>query len=424
MFNNLSSKLNIVNETILIRRLFTLQAKLNPNKVQLVNHSTESSVDLKVTQLNKFHVNNGGKMVPFAGYSMPVLYSDLTTKDSHLHTRSKASLFDVSHMLQTRIHGKDRFQFANDLTVTDVFSLAPNQGSLSLFTNCSGGIIDDLIVTNTSSSYVYIVSNAGCMEKDKSLMRNHCDRLRGQGKDVTIEFINDQYSLIALQGPEAANCLQSHVDCDLNSLYFMYSTIGSIAGVADCRITRCGYTGEDGFELSIPNDSVQLVVESLIDSSDGTIKLAGLGARDTLRLEAGLCLYGNDIDEETTPVEAGLVWTISKSRRERKDFPGAEIIMKQLKDKPTKRRVGLKSVTKGPAARQGASIIEAETGQEIGKVTSGCPSPSLNANLSMGYIKTGKGKIGSTVKCLIRNKHYEFEVTKMPFVPSQYYIKQ
>ena len=135
-------------------------------------------------------------------------------------------------------------------------------------------------------------------------------------------------------------------------------------------------------------------------------------------------MYGDDIDEETTPIEAGLTWTISKSRRERKDFPGAEIIMKQLKDKPTRRRVGLKGIDKGPAARKGASIIEAETGQEIGRVTSGGPSPSLNTNISMGYIKAGKGKIGSNVKCIVRNKHYEFEVTKMPFVPSQYYIKQ
>ncbi|XP_015784994.1 aminomethyltransferase, mitochondrial [Tetranychus urticae] len=419
MFSGLTSKLFVNCETFFIRRLnisttFNVNSKINENN---------EKPTLKVTPLNQFHIKNGGKMVPFAGYSMPVLYSDLSINDSHLHTRSKASLFDVSHMLQTRVYGKDRFQFAHDLTVTDVKNLKPNQGSLSLFTNHSGGIIDDLIITNTDSNFLYIVSNAGCMEKDISLMVDHCAKLRNQGKDVSLEFINDGYSLIALQGPSSMSCLQSQVDFDLSVLYFMYSKVSSIAGIDGCRITRCGYTGEDGFELSIPNESVQIIVETLLDASDGTIKLAGLGARDTLRLEAGLCLYGNDIDEATTPIEAGLAWTISKTRRETRDFPGADIIMKQLKDKPTRRRVGLKSVDKGPPARHGFQILDSETGAEIGKVTSGCPSPSLNTNIAMGYLKAGKGKLGSTVKCLIRNKQYEFEVTKMPFVPSQYYME-
>lgn len=227
--------------------------------------------------------------------------------------------------------------------------------------------------------------------------------------------------MIAVQGPQTSQILQTLLqNVDMKCMPFMSSVVTSVAGVEDCRITRCGYTGEDGVEISIPETHTAKVVTALLESQAGNAKLAGLGARDSLRLEAGLCLYGNDIDETTTPIEAGLTWTIGKRRRKSGEFPGVDLILKQIQEKPKKKRVGI--ISKGPPAREHCKILN-ENGQEIGEVTSGCPSPSLGSgtNVAMGYVPSSHAKNGTKLQLQVRNKIVEAQVTKMPFVPTNYY---
>ena len=378
---------------------------------------------LKRTALYDFHVKHGGKMVPFAGYEMPVLYTgDLSIRDSHLHTREKASLFDVSHMLQLNITGSDRVRFFESLVVADVSALATNGASLTLFTTEKGGIIDDLIVTKKSDN-LYVVSNAARAAEDLKHLQNAREKFVKQhpNADLSMSILAD-FSLLALQGPHSEAVLQPAVNCDLRLLKFMNGIDANFDGVP-IRITRCGYTGEDGFELSIPNKQAVSVAERLLQSE--SVKLAGLGARDSLRLEAGLCLYGNDIDESTTPIEAGLAWTIAKRRRAAADFPGAEIILRQLKEKPKRRRVGLVAVSSGPPVRAHSKIYSSSSstgGSAEGEVSSGCPAPSLGRNIAMGYVPASLAKVGTKVYCDVRGKLYEYEVAKMPFLPSHYYL--
>lgn len=371
----------------------------------------------KRTALYDFHVDKGAKMVPFAGYAMPVSYPDLSHPASHLHTRQHVSIFDVSHMLQTHVYGKDRVAYMESLVVADVAGLKDNQGSLTLFTKPCGGIIDDLIVTKTNLDYLYVVSNAGCIEKDWAHMKAAEAGFQAAGKDVTL--VQQERALIAVQGPGVAKVLKEATDCDMDVLNFMTSTLTSVYGVPDCRVTRCGYTGEDGVEISVPNDQICHVTAGLLASEADDVRLAGLGARDSLRLEAGLCLYGNDIDETTSPVEATLAWTIGKRRRAALDFPGAEIIMRQLKEKPAKKRVGF--LSSGAPARAGVKIID-DAGNEIGVVTSGCPAPSIKGkNVAMGYVQTAHAKNGTAVNFEVRKKKVPAVVSKMPFLPSGYY---
>ncbi|XP_064633599.1 aminomethyltransferase, mitochondrial-like [Lineus longissimus] len=383
------------------------------------SYATEAK-DLKKTVLHDYHVKLGGKMVDFAGWSMPVQYKD-SIKDSHLHCRSHASVFDVSHMLQTKIYGKDKIKFIESLTVADVQGLKENQGCLSVFTTESGGIIDDLIVTNTSEDYLFVVSNAGCAEKDFALMKNREEEFKAWGHNVKIEKLDN--ALLAVQGPGMIKALDPGLGIQLESLPFMTSVTTTVFGVQKCRVTRCGYTGEDGVEISIPQDKAAFITDWLLHSSDEEVRLAGLAARDSLRLEAGLCLYGSDIDETTNPIEAGLAWTISKRRRAAADFPGAPEILQTLKEKPKKRRVGFLSVGGAPP-RSGAKIFDSEGGKEIGYITSGCPSPSLRVNVSMGYVETPFSKIDTHLKIQVRNKFVEATVTKMPFVPANYFFSK
>ncbi|KAF0036811.1 hypothetical protein F2P81_012123 [Scophthalmus maximus] len=300
--------------------------------------SAHGQAVLKKTPLFDFHREHGGKMVGFAGWSMPVQYKDSHIA-SHMHTREHSSIFDVSHMLQTKVHGKDRVKFMESLVVADIAELKDNQGTLSLFTNEKGGIMDDLIVTRTDQGYLYVVSNAGCADKDSAHMK-----------------------------------------------------------------------------ISVPQSRVVELTEKLLANSE--VKLAGLGARDSLRLEAGLCLYGNDIDEATTPVEATLVWTIGKRRRQTKDFPGANIIVPQIKAKTARKRVGL--VSTGPPVRQHTPILSPD-GKVIGEVTSGCPSPCLKKNVAMGYVDAAFAKNGTSIQVEVRKKAVPATVSKMPFVPTNYY---
>ncbi|XP_061179083.1 aminomethyltransferase, mitochondrial-like [Saccostrea echinata] len=371
---------------------------------------------LKKTCLYDYHVKNGGKMVPFAGWSMPVQYTN-GISESHLHVRSAAGLFDVSHMLQTKVTGKDRVPFIESLIVGDIEGLKDNQGTLSIFTNEKGSILDDLIVSKTEEGYLYVVSNAGCADKDYKNMKTQAENCRKKGMDVNVEMICN--GLLALQGPSMAKVLQEGVDFDLNTLPFMTNKMASVFGIPDCRVTRCGYTGEDGVEISVNPDRAEDLANTLTGSSKEQVMLIGLGARDTLRLEAGLCLYGSDIDETTTPVEASLTWTIGKRRREEANFPGASIILRQINEKPERRRVGF--LSSGAPARGHTKIYDESGSELIGELTSGCPSPSLKQNVSMGYIKNSHIKTGTKVKFEVRKKRLDAVVSKMPFVPSNYF---
>uniref|UniRef100_A0A8C9Y0Z8 Aminomethyltransferase n=1 Tax=Sander lucioperca TaxID=283035 RepID=A0A8C9Y0Z8_SANLU len=377
-------------------------------------HPPHPQADLKKTPLFDFHREQGGKMVGFAGWSMPVQYKDSHIV-SHMHTREHCSIFDVSHMLQTKVHGKDRVKFMESLVVADIAELKDNQGTLSLFTTEKGGIIDDLIVTKTDQGYLYVVSNAGCADKDSAHMKARLAEFKAAGFDVDLEFLDE--ALIALQGPSMSQVLQEGLKEDLSKLTFMTSTLATVFGIPGCRVTRCGYTGEDGVEVSVPQSSVVELTEKLL--ANGEVKLAGLGARDSLRLEAGLCLYGNDIDETTTPVEGTLVWTIGKRRRQAKDFPGADIIVPQIKAKTARKRVGL--VSTGPPVRQHTPILGPD-GKVIGEVTSGCPSPCLKKNIAMGYVDATFAKHGTAIQVEVRKKAVPATVSKMPFVPTNYYF--
>ncbi|CAG9859110.1 unnamed protein product [Phyllotreta striolata] len=375
------------------------------------------------TALYDFHVENGGKMVNFGGFLLPVQYGDQSIVNSHLFTRKCASLFDVSHMLQTEIRGENCAEYLETTCTADIRGLKENASTLTVFTNEKGGILDDLIVTKISNQHLYVVSNAAMKTQDKAIFLNALNKYKSDktSSDIEIKFYEpSERSLIALQGPKASEALSSLTDVDLAGFYFMNSTIGDVAGVKDCRITRCGYTGEDGFEISMPAEHTEKIVRELLNNDN--VKLAGLGARDSLRLEAGLCLYGNDISPETTPVEGALTWLIAKKRRQLRDFPGAEVILNQINEGSKIKRIGLVSHS-GPPARQGAPILS-EKGEEIGRVTSGCPSPSLGKNIAMGYVLTSHNKAGNKVNLKIREKTYEAVISKMPFVKSNYYNKK
>ncbi|TPX62565.1 aminomethyltransferase [Powellomyces hirtus] len=376
--------------------------------------SAASSQPLQRTALYDLHVKNGGKMVEFAGWDMPVQYSGLGVLASHMWTREKASLFDVSHMLQTRWVGKDRTKFIESLVVADVQALPVGSSTLSLFTNENGGIIDDTVINKQDDKGLYVVSNAGCAEKDLAHIRSHLQTFQNKGGDVDVQILDD-VSLVALQGPSAAKVVSGLAGIDLRDFGFMTARHMNIKEI-DVYISRCGYTGEDGFEISVPHKDVVKLTELFLDHPD--VELAGLGARDSLRLEAGLCLYGHDLDDTVTPVEGGLTWTIGKRRREEGGFLGAEKIIPQIGKAVPRRRVGL--VVEGAPAREGAEILNAD-GETIGKVTSGCPSPVLKKNIAMGLVKNGFHKQGTELQVKVRNRLQKATITKMPFVAQQYY---
>jgi len=361
-------------------------------------------------------------MVTFAGYDMPVQYPDLTIKDSTIHTRKHVSIFDVSHMLQTEISGKDHIAFLESLTTADVEGLEENSGSLSVFTNEKGGIKDDLILTKTDKDFVYMVTNAGCIDKDLPYLQENAQKWRNQGKDVNVKVLENR-GLIAVQGPEMVQLLQEEIDVDLSKLYFMTSAIGTVYGVPNCRITRCGYTGEDGVEISIDPNQAPGVIEKMLASKKANAKLAGLGARDALRIEAGLCLYGSDITETTTPIEANIAFVVAKRRRQTLGFPGAEIIVNQIQNKSwSKRRVGF-IAQPGRSPRGHLPIMDPMDKAAVGYITSGCPSPCLGKNIAIGYVDKADSKNGKVLHVDFGKKHSEITVTKMPFVPTKYYTK-
>jgi len=412
-------------------RAFSLQSHIGAAapvagaRLQALGARCFSAGSLKQTLVHDLHVEDGGQMVDFAGYSMPVQYKKgphaLSIIDSTKWTRESASLFDVSHMCSLRWTGKDAMAFVEKVTTIDVLGMAVNTGGLSVLTNEAGGVIDDTMVSKVVSKehgeHIYQVINAGCAPKDLV----HIEEQLGKfGGDVKLEVLWDSRGLYALQGPKAAEVVQRISGTDLSKVAFGQSIFLNLYG-AECHLMRCGYTGEDGFELFVPGDAAVDVWSKL--KSEPEVRLAALGARDALRLEAGLCLYGHDLDEDITPIEAGLTWVIAKARRtgDRANFVGHEKILAQIGDKTLvkKVRAGLRPLS-GPPAREG-SLIETLDGEQVGVCTSGTQSPCLRKNVAMGYINKPFNKQGTELNVVIRNKRYPATVVKMPFVPTKYY---
>jgi len=367
--------------------------------------------DLHKTPLHALHIEAGAKMVPFAGYNMPVQYP-LGVKKEHLHTRNAVGLFDVSHMGQLRIKGNEAARMLEALVPVDIIDLPSGRQRYAFFTNEQGGILDDLMVTNFGD-HLFVVVNAACKEQDiKHLQEN---RLEG----VEIEVIEDR-ALLALQGPKAVDVLAS-IQPSVADMLFMDAQMVDLYGI-ECYISRSGYTGEDGYEISVPANKAEFIARKLTDNE--FVEWIGLGARDSLRLECGLCLYGHDMDTTTSPVEASLLWGISKNRRNSGDraggFPGADVILKQIETKEVvRKRVGLVGQTKAPV-REGCKLFDAQD-NEIGIVTSGTAGPNAGKPVSMGYVHTSFAVIGTEVYAEVRGKKLAMSVEKMPFVPQKYY---
>ncbi|KAK5056036.1 hypothetical protein LTR84_012587 [Exophiala bonariae] len=413
--------------------------------------SSESSAgSLKRTPLYNLHSSLNAKLVPFANFSMPLDYPDQSHRESHLWTRDNASLFDVSHMVQHKLSGELAEEFLMTITPTAIDEIGKHSSSLSTLLNKEGGIVDDTVITRLGKDSFYFVTNAGCRETDLPFIEAELDQFlqsKSASKDKINWHILDHHALLALQGPKASDILQSLVyndteddalDTDLSTLYFgssrwlQLTLPESGTNTPSLLISRTGYTGEDGFEISIPpenGDSSELAISIAraltVDLS--TVRWAGLGARDSLRLEAGMCLYGHDISDKITPPEAALGWIVGKSRRVDEPSPpfnGHRKINKQLASPKTmqERRVGF-LIEKGPAAREGAEIVDTEhDNQVIGHITSGSPSPSLGGqNIAMGYIKNGFHKKGTKVGVKVRKSVRKAEVAKLPFVESKFY---
>lgn len=410
-------------------------ARCAPIALQPTNHArfaSTSAKDLKKTPLYDFHKTHGANLVPFADHHLPIAYAGQSLAQSHHFTRDHASLFDVSHMVQHIFKGPAAAAFLEKVAPGDFSSQGAMQGKLTtLLWRETGGIVDDGIVTRLGEDEYHVVTNGANLEKDSKFIDEELGRFGGGVQWTRL----DNSGLVALQGPQAAEILSELVSgVDLKTLYFgnaAHAEIKVSSGETyPVLITRGGYTGEDGFELSFASylgstpDATPLAAETLLSKGGAErIQLAGLGARDSLRLEAGMCLYGNDIDDTTTPVEAALAFVIPKHRRESGGFNGAEIILPQLTPKSkggagvSRRRAGF--VVEGAPARAGAGLEV--NGENIGTVTSGAPSPTLGKNIAMGYVKDGMHKAGTEVDVVVRGKKRKGVVTKMPFVPPHYY---
>ena len=371
---------------------------------------------LQRTPLHALHLARGGRMVPFEGYDMPVQYAPGVMKE-HLHTRASAGLFDVSHMGQIALRPKsgkieDAALALERLVPQDIVSVAPGRQRYAQLTNAAGGLLDDLMVANFGD-HLFVVVNGACKADDEAHLRKHLADI------CSIDVLADR-ALIALQGPKAASVL-AKVCSEAPEMRFMDAGPHRVDGVA-CFVSRSGYTGEDGFEISIPDAQAEALVTKLLDDPD--VMPIGLGARDSLRLEAGLCLYGHDIDATTTPVEAALEWSVQKSRRNggarAGGFPGANVILPQFEQGAARRRVGLKPEGRAPV-REGAPLFaDASSADPIGTVTSGGFGPSLNAPIAMGYLPTSNAADGGMVFAEVRGQRLPLRVSAMPFVPHNY----
>ncbi|HEV7227409.1 glycine cleavage system aminomethyltransferase GcvT [Brevundimonas sp.] len=363
---------------------------------------------LKTTPLNANHRRRGARMVGFGGYDMPVQYEGVLAE--HRWTREHAGLFDVSHMGQAKITGADAIAQFERFVPGDYQALKAGKQKYSLLLNDRGGILDDLMAGKPDHDGLYVVVNAGNKDADFAHLKAN---LAGDAKLTVL----DDRALLAIQGPEAAEVMAKHEPV-LAEMGFMDSARLMIFSV-DCYVSRSGYTGEDGYEISVPAADADRIWDLLLE--DARVKPIGLGARDSLRLEAGLPLHGHDIDAETTPVEAGLTFALSKSRKERADFAGADVINRQLADGTERVRVAL-IVKEGAPAREGAEIADAD-GNLIGKVTSGGPSPTLGKNVAMGYVPPQFAELGTELKVVVRGKPAAAEVVALPFVAQRYHRK-
>lgn len=367
------------------------------------------------TALHSLHQAIGARMVPFAGYDMPVQYP-LGVKSEHLFCRENAGLFDVSHMGQVIIEGSGVIAELERLIPIDIDALQINQQSYGLFTNEQGGILDDLIITRWGEDRFFLVINAGCKTDD-------IKHLKAQlSENIRITELTEQ-ALVALQGPKAKDVMETLCP-DANRLTFMngcHAEISIYEEKAPVFITRSGYTGEDGFEISVANVYAENLAQTLL--SFDAVEAIGLGARDSLRLEAGLCLYGHDLSTETTPTEAALNWSISKSRRlggsKEGGFIGSEIVLEQLQNGANRKRVGLDLEGRAPV-REGA-IIEDLEGNPIGAVTSGGFSPTMGCPIAMGYVERSQAEIGTAVNAIVRGKALPAKICKLPFVAQNYF---
>jgi aminomethyltransferase len=369
-----------------------------------------SATELLKTPLYALHLELGAKMVPFAGYDMPVNYPGGIIAE-HRHCRESAALFDVSHMGQLRLVGDDAARALESLVPVDVVDLALGKQRYALFTNSSGGILDDLMITRREND-LFVVVNAACKDADIRHLVTHI------GYRCNVQPLPDR-GLLALQGPKAVKAL-SQLDADVAKLTFMTGGHFTLAGIA-CFVTRSGYTGEDGFEISVPAQEAETLARALLALPE--VKPAGLGARDTLRLEAGLCLYGHDINETTTPVEAALTWAIQKVRRpgdaREGGYPGARVIEGQLASGPVSKRVGLVGLERVPV-REGAKIVDAH-GRGLGHVTSGTLAPTVNQPIAMAYLAANHALPSHEVYAEVRGKRVPMRVAPMPFAPHRYF---
>jgi aminomethyltransferase len=379
-----------------------------------------SQTELKRTALHGLHTALGAKMVPFAGYDMPVQYG-LGVLKEHLHTRKKAGLFDVGHMGQCFITAEDgTFATAasalETLVPASIADMEPGQQRYTQLLNVEGGILDDLMVSRINMAghdhRLYLVVNAGCKDADFA----HLGANLSDGVNLSVK--DDTLSLVALQGPKAVDIIAA-LNPDIAKLIFMTHGEFELAlpdGGVYAHISRSGYTGEDGVEISSKHDDMVRLVGHLLQHDD--VEMIGLGARDSLRLEAGLCLYGNDIDTTTSPIEAGLIWSVPKARRTGEGYLGATRLAKDLKVK-TRRLVGLKPEGRAPARAH--TEIQDPDGNRIGEITSGGFGPSVGGPVAMGYVDVPHNKAGTSVNLIIRGKPQPATVTKLPFVPNRYF---
>ena len=364
----------------------------------------DTAENLKVTPLHGLHKELGARMVPFAGYDRPVQYPAGILAE-HKHTRAAAGLFDVSHMGQVKITGADPAGALEALVPGDLAALDVGRMRYTMFTNDQAGILDDLMV-NKRDRDLFVIVNAACKEQDLAHMRANL-------KGVEIDYLEDR-ALLALQGPQAVEVL-ARLNSALPSLSFGMGAPLAL-GKFEAFVTRSGYTGEDGCEISVPAEQVEELARWLLSQPE--VKPIGLGARDSLRLEAGLCLYGHDIDTTTTPIEAGLAWSISKRRREEGGFPGASVVQQQLKGGVKRKRVGIRPDGRAPA-REGTEIVN-EKNEKIGVITSGGFGPSVDAPVAMGYVAPDYAKAGTPLTLMVRGKPLPAKTATLPFITKRY----
>lgn len=363
---------------------------------------------LKRTPLWSLHRELGAKMVEFAGYDMPVQYEGLGVLKEHVHTRTGAGLFDVSHMGQAIMTAAgDPAAALEKIVPGSICGLGPDKIRYTLLLNDNGGIIDDLMVTRWDDRTLFLVVNAGCKEKDYAYIQKKI------GSEIKLKRLDDR-ALLALQGPKAEAVLSRLLPI-ASAMTFMTCARVVYEG-HELYISRSGYTGEDGYEISVPGDFAEAFARLLLAFDE--VKPVGLGARDSLRLEAGLCLYGHDLDENTTPIEANLKWVIQKARREKRDFPAAEKILAQLENGPARLRVGIRPEGKAPV-REGAELLSAE-GQKIGIVTSGGFGPSIDGPVAMGYVESAYAHDGTKLQVMLRGQARPCEVAALPFYKPNY----